>query len=903
MRIHWLHGDFGSMSGRASALRWCAAAISMFAASGIASVGVAAAEERVRVVASERYEAARLHRFTFGGGYRDLWKTEIELPVLDLGQTGGGLVPTGRFGGLQTAVLGLKGADGRSYTFRGTDKDPSAVLDEDLHDTVIRTLVQDQMAAQHPGAPPVVSVLADAAGLLAIQERTMVMPDDPALGEFREEFAGMVGSFYEYPMPATATHPGFHGALEIIGYEDLYARLAAGGEVVDVEAFLRARLFDILIGDFDRHRKQWRWAKLPGAPHWKPIPEDRDMAFVRYDGVGTRAAALYFPILQKYGPKYRSMLGLTFHGWEQDRWLLPALSWEQWEAIARDMQLRITDEVIDIALGMLPVEYAALNHEQLRADLRGRRDRLHEAARAYYEHLAGQVDVQASNAAEEVEVTRDDDGGTLVEISAADAAGSAPLFSRRFEPGETHEVRIYLRDGDDRVRVTGSPGCLSLRGCVRLRVIAGTGEKKLDDSQGGGTRVYDEHHSVEVTRGTLTRVDRSPYVPPEPDSGFVDVEDVPARDWGSDIIPLPVFGYERDVGVFVGAGLVYKRYGFRKHPWSSRFSLNGGWATEANEPRVEFKSAFRLERKTNLVANLDALFSGIEVLRWYGFGNETGDDESDSFYRVRNRLYYVAPSFDLAFYEDRLKVGTGMYIGESSTEDGNRLIDIDDPYGAGQFGLMTFFASARYDTRRMRERDLSGFDFRFHENPAAGYPVSGFLVDLRADVSPPALDVVSTWGSLEGSASVYLTGRKEWGEHWGWLERFTLALRVGGRATWGLVPYFEAAFIGGGDFFSGHASVRGFRDQRFAGDYSFFSNNEVRVFLLRTKLLVPGDVGLLGFGDVGRVFVEGEKSNKWHGGGGGGVWFAPLSRANTISLSVGASEEEVLGYMRMGFHY
>ena len=80
-------------------LRWVAA-ISMFAASGIGSVGAAAAEERVRVVASERYEAGRLYRFTFGGGYRELWKTEIELPVLDLGQTGGGLVPTRRFGGL-----------------------------------------------------------------------------------------------------------------------------------------------------------------------------------------------------------------------------------------------------------------------------------------------------------------------------------------------------------------------------------------------------------------------------------------------------------------------------------------------------------------------------------------------------------------------------------------------------------------------------------------------------------------------------------------------------------------------------------------------------------------------------------------------------------------------------------
>ena len=55
--------------------------------------------ERVRVAASERYDKGRVHRFAFGGGYRDLWTVEIELPVLDLAVVGDGLVPIGRFGG------------------------------------------------------------------------------------------------------------------------------------------------------------------------------------------------------------------------------------------------------------------------------------------------------------------------------------------------------------------------------------------------------------------------------------------------------------------------------------------------------------------------------------------------------------------------------------------------------------------------------------------------------------------------------------------------------------------------------------------------------------------------------------------------------------------------------------
>ena len=39
--------------------------------------------------------------------------------------------------------------------------------------------------------------------------------------------------------------------------------------------------------------------------------------------------------------------------------------------------------------------------------------------------------------------------------------------------------------------------------------------------------------------------------------------------------------------------------------------------------------------------------------------------------------------------------------------------------------------------------------------------------------------------------------------------------------------------------------------------------------------------GLLAFADVGRVYLSGEDSNKWHEGYGGGLWFAWLDRAKS----------------------
>jgi hypothetical protein len=208
-----------------------------------------------RVVAGEEYGAGGLKRFLIGSDYRDLWTTPFEVEVLDLGSFAGGLTPVMRVGGQQSLGLALKGADGRDYTFRGVDKDPSAILPQDLRDTVVDEFVQDQIASSHPAGSLVAEVLSRAAGVLVVETRLFVLGDDPALGEFRRDFAGTLGAVSVYPQPVSETNPGFEGATEILDHLELYARLRAGtSDRVDARAFLRARLFDVFLGDWDRHR-------------------------------------------------------------------------------------------------------------------------------------------------------------------------------------------------------------------------------------------------------------------------------------------------------------------------------------------------------------------------------------------------------------------------------------------------------------------------------------------------------------------------------------------------------------------------------------------------------------------------------------------------------------------------
>src|SRR5262249_40211024 len=151
--------------------------------------------------------------------------------------------------------------------------------------TIAERLVQDQIAALHPAAAVVEDALLEAAGVLHPDHRMVVMPDDPRLGEFRKDFAGMVGTIEERPEGADKA-PGFHGATEIIAHEEAFHRFEEGpDDRPDSRALLRARLVDLLAGDWDRHRNQWRWAKLPDAADWQPISLDRDLAFSRFEGV------------------------------------------------------------------------------------------------------------------------------------------------------------------------------------------------------------------------------------------------------------------------------------------------------------------------------------------------------------------------------------------------------------------------------------------------------------------------------------------------------------------------------------------------------------------------------------------------------------------------------------------
>ncbi len=815
------------------------------------------------VIAGERYaNAAGGQAWLLGEDYRDLWAAPIDVEVLDLQSEGGGLRPVMRVGGMQTLGLALKGRDGRDYTFRAVDKSVAGIMPEEFQDTAIEDIAQDQIAASVPGAEIIVAPLAEAVGVLHVESRLVVMPDDPALGEYQKDFAEVLGILMEYPGAVSETNPGFENATEIIAAMDYWKRRTAGPEALaDSRAFLRARLLDIFIGDWDRHRKQWRWARIPGKSHLQPIPEDRDQAFTDFEGFVLDLARTNGLYMSKFEKDYPPIWKATNNGWDLDRFLLTDLEKSEWMEIARDVQSRVTDEVIEAAFRRMPPQYYELRGSELEEILKARRNKLVEEAKVYYHHLAGLVDIQCSNKRESVVVERFNDGEVDVTVAVQEnGTGGEPYYHRRFKPSETKEVRIYLQGGNDHVTTRGFK-----KGPIRIRVIGGPGNDVVDDSQGGGVDFYDFEGNDRIVGSNGTDLDTRTFVMPVKSHYLDEVPWVPTRDWGRFTKPLFMFGFHPDSGLILGAGFDSMGYGFRKYPYANRHILTGGFAFGVKEPVIDYKGEFRRENGL-FHFGLHARWTGVEQLRYYGLGNETTNDQEEDVYMISNRLVDLFPAVEISQSRNlAFMIGPLIKYSDSTGTDPDTILGQEQPYGDGKFGAVGAQTRLRFTTREPNNVFAGG--------------IEGLII---GSCVAEAWDVVDDYGHIDG----FVWGHIPLGDN------TLISVRGGGKKIWGPFPYFDAAYIGGGK------TTHGLNFNRFAGDTSFHAGIVLRRVIKKISGVIPGEIGLAVAADTGRVWLEGEDSNVWHRAWGGGVFFAAFKRLMMFDIGFGKSREKTFFVMQ-----
>jgi hypothetical protein len=338
--------------------------------------------------------------------------------------------------------------------------------------------------------------------------------------------------------------------------------------------------------------------------------------------------------------------------------------------------------------------------------------------------------------------------------------------------------------------------------------------------------------------------------------------------WQPQTVPLFGASYSPDIGLLVGLGIAHTRYGFHALPPSTRLLAEAAYATGANTYRVDVAGEFRRPLlPTILYVELRA--SGLELVRFYGVGNETDGSQPDSVYRVGQTQLFIGPRVAIPLAPRlRLTVGPLLKYAHTPGEPGTVLRNTGPYFGAGDFGQVGARAGLELDTR---------------DHTSA--PARGVHVSVVGQWYPAAWDAVHPFGSISAEVSTYLSG--------GDPSSATLALRAGGAAVSGSVPFQELVYVGGG------STIRGYAEQRFAGRRGAYGNAELRLLAGRLSF---GDLGILGLADAGRVWIPGESSHRWHAAAGGGLWLAwQHRRDNTLSIAAAASPERTAIYVRAGF--
>ena len=475
--------------------------------------------DSVRVQAGSHYKRGPLHRLLWGKRHRDAWAAPVRVPVLDPDTVKGGLEVEKIGGGMQTINAALEGGNGMTYSLRTIDKRPAGVLPPLLRKSFLANWARDQTSALHPYGALVVAPLAEAAGVPHAAPRLVyVRPGEESFDEHEEKLSDRLYMLEEKYNDKRAITGDVAGAHDIVGpHKLLNHRYGEDNHFIDQLAFARARLLDLLIGDWDRHEGQWEWAeyKEDGEHFYRPIPKDRDNAFFRFGG-----GALSWLLSRKwairkfesFSGEYEDVKALMINSSFIDARALPEVTRAQFDSLAHALQRDITDEVIERAVRRLPGSVYEQEGAEMAQQLKSRRDRLGQAAREFYDILSERVLVVGTDKEDVFEVVRLDDGRT--EVTVRRKSDKKVTYHRVFRRPETEEIVLHGLAENDVFKVSGRAD----KG-ITVTIVGGRGQDKITDtSRVGGwgkkTMVYDTPRGTEIEGGPETgdRTSKDPGV-------------------------------------------------------------------------------------------------------------------------------------------------------------------------------------------------------------------------------------------------------------------------------------------------------------------------------------------------------------------------------------------------------
>ena len=783
--------------------------------------------------ANPNFEKSGLFEFFWGKHYRQEWLKPITVPVFDPATFKGGVEALKLGGGHQTKSIRFKTNDSTQYNLRSIDKFPELVLPEALRGTWVNNILKDQISSAHPYAFMAIPKMADAIGVYHTSPEIYYLKkstDLPGYEDFLNEFGDHLFMTEIRPDEDLSNYERFGNSKNIVGTDKLFEQLYEDNDnSVDELQLAKTRLFDMILGDWDRHWDQWRWAeydKDDKGERYEAVPRDRDQAFVLMDGLLPSIIRAPWAVkeLTHFDYEIKHIDDINFAGRHVDRNLLTRVTREEWVGLAKEIQENLTDEVIERSVQDLPEEIYAMSGEEITAKLKSRRDKIDQYAEAYYVFLSKFVRIVGSNKHELFKVSRIANDTVRVEVYKTKKEGDVEnkIYDRTFYASETKELWLYGLDGIDKFEISGD-----VDESIKVRIVGGEGEDEFkDESNVKGwshkTKIYDYPEDIDgVERSKETAIVTSKHRW---------VNEFNRDEFNFDYVgPRLSLEINPDDGLFLGGGIYVAKQGFRRDPARTHM-LVGNVSTKTGGFNLKTENRFYSLIGHDVDLAIDGWgHSAKFAFNYFGEGNDTQNNRDLDYYRVSLSQVHLEAPFIKRFGR-MFSVGMGPVFESANVQENPNTILSDQPEN-------TRFETGNTDMLGAKIfADLAYMDHPVH--PSKGIKWSGEVQYLN-ELGGNAVN----FAKLSTDLSLYYTPNLPF--------RMTFAARFGVSENAGDFMFYQSNFLGG------QTNLRGFRRTRFAGKGSAYQNTEVRLSLAQIKnVVLNGDFGIIGFVDHGKVWSD-----------------------------------------------
>ena len=808
------------------------------------------------VYETKETEKTELYEGLWGEFYRELYGTKIKAKVALLDTLYGGLEVVRKGGGHQTRSLRLKDKEGREYNMRALKKSSVLFLQsilfkesyvaESLENTVPENILEDFYTASHPYGFLAVPHLSKALGIYHTNPQLFYVPKQKALGDYNTDYGDELYMIVERPEDGHNEKESFGKPDDIESTSDLFERIRKDEKyTLDESAYVKARLFDMLLGDWDRHEDQWRWAEfeLENGDHLlRPIPRDRDQVFSNFDGafLGTlRGLVGVAKQFQEYEDDIEDVKWMNIAALRLDRSLLNNTSLETWIEQANFIKDNLTDAEIENAFTYLPDEVQGKSTQEIIGHLKARRENLPDIAKRYYKFLAKLAIVTGTDKDDYIEIERASDGKTRIAIYRIKDGQKADLVNEKiYDRKWTKDIWVYGLDDDDIFDIYGKPD-----NPIRIRVIGGQNNDIYRVRTGRKITIYDHKskpNTVESKGGARFRFT---------DNYRVNLFDKDQRIFNSGSI-LPAFGFNPDDGVRVGLTSTSTYNAFFRNPFTRRHRFRAGYyfATEGFD--IEYTGEF-----AGLLGNYNLLVGALYTSpnfteNFFGFGNETENNQDDQGFNY-NRVRISTLRAELGL----VKTGRfGSYFNYKILFEG---VEVDRNENRIVGDVFT-------EENRIFDRQWFGgaeVTYRYESYDIDVNPRRGFKFEVVAGAKLNLDETERAFGYFKPHMGFYNAISKN----------KKLVLRTAADAHILLsrdYEFYQSAQLGGDNL------LRGYRTERFSGQTAFAGSADLRYSFdqFKTRFL-PLQIGIFAGADTGRVWLKGTPdADVWHSDFGGGFW-------------------------------